>query len=488
MEKSLLAKEREDPQSEGCLGVSWAAFAQEAKRMGYLAGPLVAVNLSQYFLQIISIVMVGHLGELCLSSTAVAISLAAVSGFSPVFGMSSALETICGQAYGARQYKKLGNQTNTAILSLFLVCLPLSLLWIYMGKILVFMGQDPLISHEAGKFMMWLIPALFAYSTLQALVRYFQTQSLIIPMLVSSCVTLCFHVPLCWALVFRSRLEHLGGSVAIGMSYWLNVILLGLYMKYSSACEKTRVPISTQMFKGIGEFFRFAIPSAVMICLEWWSFELLILLSGFLPNPKLETSVLSVCLATISTLFMIPDGLGAAASTRVSNEIGAGNPQAARLAVTVVMLITVTEALMVSSALYASRHAFGYVFSNEKEVVDYVTAMAPLVCLSVILDSLHGVLSGIARGCGWQDLGAYVNLGAYYLCGLPVGVLLGFWVQLRGKGLWIGILVGAFVQAILLFVITSCTDWGKQASKARDRIFEGKSSAENRLIQPTFMS
>lgn len=70
--------------------------------------------------------------------------------------------------------------------------------------------------------------------------------------------------------------------------------------------------------------------------------------------------------------------------------------------------------------------------------------------------------SGIARGCGWQDVGAYVNLGAYYLCGLPVGVLLGFWVQLRGKGLWIGVLVGAFVQAFLLFVITSCTDWGKQ--------------------------
>lgn len=81
-------------------------------------------------------------------------------------------------------------------------------------------------------------------------------------------------------------------------------------------------------------------------------------------------------------------------STRVSNEIGAGNPQAARLAVTVVMLITVTEALMVSSALYAIRHAFGYIFSNEKEVVDYVTTMAPLICMSVILDNLHGVLSG----------------------------------------------------------------------------------------------
>jgi len=52
------------------------------KRVGYLAGPMITVTLSQYFLQIISMVMVGHLGKLALSSTAIAISLCAVSGFS----------------------------------------------------------------------------------------------------------------------------------------------------------------------------------------------------------------------------------------------------------------------------------------------------------------------------------------------------------------------------------------------------------------------
>ena len=52
------------------------------KRVGYLVGPMITVTLSQYFLQIISMVMVGHLGKLALSSTAIAISLCAVSGFS----------------------------------------------------------------------------------------------------------------------------------------------------------------------------------------------------------------------------------------------------------------------------------------------------------------------------------------------------------------------------------------------------------------------
>lgn len=81
-------------------------------------------------------------------------------------------------------------------------------------------------------------------------------------------------------------------------------------------------------------------------------------------------------------------------STRVSNELGAGNPQAARLAVVASMFLTVSESVIIGSTVFASRSVFGYIFSNEKEVVDYVTSISPLICLSVIADSLHGVLSG----------------------------------------------------------------------------------------------
>ncbi|XP_022881059.1 protein DETOXIFICATION 12-like, partial [Olea europaea var. sylvestris] len=329
--------------------------------------------------------------------------------------MASALETLSGQAFGAEQYKRIGTQTYTSIFSLIIVCIPLSVLWIFLGKVLVYVGQDPQISHEAGKFTMWLVPALFGYATLQPLIRYFQMQSMILPMLISSCITICFHIAVCWVLVFKSGLRNIGAAVAMDLSMWLNVTILGFYMKFSSTCEKTRAPLSMDIFKGMKEFFRFAVPSAVMICLEWWSFELLILLSGLLPNPQLETSVLSVCLNTIITLYAIPYGLAAAASTRISNELGAGNPQGARVSVISLMLIAAVEGLTVSTILFISRHVFGYIFSNEKEVVDYVTNMAPLVCLSVIMDCIQGTLSGVARGCGWQHIGAYINLAAFYL-------------------------------------------------------------------------
>lgn len=429
MEESLLIPK----ESLSSSSTTWGVLSGEVKKQGYIAAPMVAVTLSQYLLQVVSMMMVGHLGQLALSSTAMAISLASVTGFSVLLGMASALETLCGQAYGAQQYQRIGTQTYTAIFCLFLVCFPLSFLWIYAGKLLVLIGQDPQISHEVGKFMIWLLPALFAYATMQQLIRYFQSQSLIIPMFLSSCAALCLHIPICWSLVYKSGLGNLGGALAIGISNWLNVTFLAIYMKFSTACAESRVPISMELFQGIGEFFHFAIPSAVMICLEWWSFELLILMSGLLPNPQLETSVLSVCLNTIQTLYAIPYGLGAAV-----------------------------------------RRVFGYVFSNEKQVVDYVTTMAPLVCLSVIMDSLQGVFSGVARGCGWQNIAAFVNLGAFYLCGIPTAAILGFWLKFRGRGLWIGIQAGAFTQTLLLGIITTCTNWEKQASKARERISKGR--------------
>ena len=81
-------------------------------------------------------------------------------------------------------------------------------------------------------------------------------------------------------------------------------------------------------------------------------------------------------------------------STRVSNELGAGNPQVARVVVFAVLFLAIIETSIVSTILLVSRRVFGYTFSNEKEVVDYVTTMAPLVSLSVILDSIQGVLAG----------------------------------------------------------------------------------------------
>lgn len=81
-------------------------------------------------------------------------------------------------------------------------------------------------------------------------------------------------------------------------------------------------------------------------------------------------------------------------SAQVSNHLGAGNHKAAQVVVRAVLSVSLVEAVIVSTIIFCFRHVFGYAFSNEKVVVDYVTEVAPLLCLSVIVDSLQTVLSG----------------------------------------------------------------------------------------------
>ncbi|XP_019241082.1 PREDICTED: protein DETOXIFICATION 3-like isoform X1 [Nicotiana attenuata] len=210
------------------------------------------------------------------------------------------------------------------------------------------------------------------------------------------------------------------------------------------------------------EFIQFAIPSAAMVCLKWWATELILLFCGLLPNPQLETSVLSICLTTTSLHYFIPCSFSTAASTRISNELGAGNPKAVRISICAVFALATVEFLLASAIIFCLRNVWGYAFTHEQEVVNLIEELTPLLCLSIILDSIITLLAGVARGSGWQHIVAYVNLGAYYLIGIPASLLMGFVLNWKEKGLWSGLIMGSVVQAILLSVVTYLTDWKKQ--------------------------
>ncbi|MCO5546996.1 hypothetical protein L7F22_000436 [Adiantum nelumboides] len=160
--------------------------------------------------------------------------------------------------------------------------------------------------------------------------------------------------------------------------------------------------------------------------LEWWCYEVLLLLSGLLPNPELQTSTVSICLNFTNLAFQIPFGLAATISTRVSTELGAGRPQAAYRAMLVGGIITETQACIMSILILSFHKVLGSVFSEDSEVIEAVAVLLKLAAISTIFDSTQAVLSGIARGCGWQTRGAFINLGAFYIVGLPIGACLGF--------------------------------------------------------------
>ncbi|XP_019457733.1 PREDICTED: protein DETOXIFICATION 16-like isoform X2 [Lupinus angustifolius] len=454
---------------------------EEVIKQLWLAGPLISVSLLNYSLQIISIMFVGHLGELALSGASMATSFASVTGFSLLMGMASALDTLCGQSYGAKQHRMLGIQMQRAMFVLMIVSIPLAVMWANTKSILILFGQDHEIATAAGNYAQLMVPSIFAYGLLQCLNRFLQTQNLVFPMVLFSGVTSLLHILLCWLMVFKSGLGGSGAAVANSISYWLNVVMLTLYVRFSPSCSKTWTGFSKEALQNIPQFLMLAIPSAVMVCFEMWSFELMVLLSGLLPNPKLETSVLSICLNTSGAVWMIPFGLSGAISTRISNELGAGHPKVARLAVVVVLGLTLILAVSVGTVMILIRNVWGYAYSNEVEVVKYVAIMMPILAISSFLEALQSVLSGVARGCGWQKIGAYVNLGSYYLVGIPAAVVFAFVLHIGGKGLWLGIICAVFVQSISLSIITIRTNWEQEAKKATDRVYDSVIIPDSRV-------
>ncbi|KAK1356803.1 MATE efflux family protein 9 [Heracleum sosnowskyi] len=150
---------------------------------------------------------------------------------------------------------------------------------------------------------------------------------------------------------------------------------------FSSSCAKSWTGFSMESLQNILTFLRLAVPSGILVCLELWSFEMMVLLSGLLPNPQLETSVLSIRFTTAQNCWMIPFGLGASVSTRVSNELGASHPQTARLV-----------RIFVGVVLLLIRHIWGYAYNNEVEVVQYVATMMPILATPNISSGITTLL------------------------------------------------------------------------------------------------
>lgn len=183
-----------------------------------------------------------------------------------------------------------------------------------------------------------------------------------------------------------------------------------------------------------------------------------------------QIGALSICLNINAWEMMISLGFLAAACVRVSNELGRGSAKAASFSI----WNTATTSFVIGFNLFLFflflRGRLSYLFTDSQDVAREVEKLSPLLAFSILMNSIQPVLSGVAVGAGWQSIVAYVNIGCYYLVGIPVGVVLGYVFKLQVKGVWVGMIIGTLVQTIVLLTITLKTDWNKQVLIAHQRV------------------
>ncbi|WVZ59703.1 hypothetical protein U9M48_009813 [Paspalum notatum var. saurae] len=442
----------------------WARRASKAaivelRLLAPIAAPAVVVYVLNNVLSISTQIFSGHLGNLELAASSLGNNGIQVFAYGLMLGMGSAVETLCGQAYGAHRYEMLGIYLQRSTILLLAVSLPLTALYAFSEPILIFLGQSPEIAAAAAVFVYGLIPQIFAYATNFPIQKFLQAQSIVAPSAYISAATLVLHLVLEWLLVYRLGMGLLGASLVLSLSWWVIVAAQFVYIVTSERCRRTWTGLSCRAFSGLPEFLRLSTASAVMLCLEAWYFQILILIAGLLDNPQLALDSLTVCLTLAGWVFMISIGFNAAASVRVGNELGAGHPRAAAFSVVVVTTLSFVISVVMAVVFLIFRDYISYIFTEGETVARAVSDLCPLLATTLILNGIQ------------PKLVAYINVGCYYFVGIPLGILLGFKFNLGAKGIWTGMLGGTCMQTLILFWITFRTDWNKEVvEEARKRL------------------
>ncbi|KAL2510266.1 root hair specific 2 [Forsythia ovata] len=409
--------------------------------------------------------------------------------------MGSALETLCGQAFGAGQMDMLGVYMQRSWIILLTTAFFLMFFYIFAAPLLRLIGQTPDISRVAGEFAIWMIPQLFAYAINFPTAKFLQSQSKMMVMSWIAGIGLILHTFFSWLFMLRLRWGIVGAAVVLNLSWWLIVVAQLVYI-FMGSCGRAWSGFSWKAFQNLWSFVRLSLASAVMLCLEMWYFMSLILFAGYLKNAEVAVDVLSICANLVGWAVMVAIGWNAAISVRVSNELGAAHPRTAKFSVLVVVASSFTTGLLLALLLIIFRKQYPSLFADNIEVQKYVYDLTPLLVFCIVVNNIQPALSGtqydlivytkhavivyynlinifgagVAIGAGWQAIVAYVNIACYYLFGIPLGLIMGFKLNWGVQGIWYGMTAGTILQTIILLWLVYRTNWNKEASVATQRI------------------
>nr|XP_035929357.1 multidrug and toxin extrusion protein 2-like isoform X2 [Halichoerus grypus] len=392
-------------------------FGAEVWTLFALSGPLFLFQVLTFMIHVVSSVFCGHLGKLELASVTLSVAFVNVCGVSIGLGLSSACDTLMSQSFGSPNKKHVGVILQRGTLVLLLCCFPCWALFLNTQQILLLFRQDPAVSRLTQEYVLIFIPAL---------------PGIVWPQVFSGIVGNCINGLANYILVSMLSLGVRGSAYASTMSYFVQTIFLFLYIVLKKLHLETWAGWSSQCLQDWGPFFSLAVPSMLMICIEWWAYEIGSFLMGLISVLDLSGQAILYELATI--VYMIPLGLSNAVCVRVGMALGAADTAQAKRSAISGMLCTVGTSLVVGMLLSLLKNKLGHIFTNDEEVIALVNKVLPIYIVFQLFEAVCCVYGGVLRGTGKQAFGAIVNAITYYVVGLPLGIVLTFVVRMRIMG------------------------------------------------------
>lgn len=442
----------------------------------YIAGPVVSAFILRKVVMITSVVAVGHLGAHYLASAGLASVTANVTGNSMVIGLSGALVTLCSQANGANDKKEMGLalQRSLIILSIF-ICLPASILWACSEPIMIALGQDERIARSTKEYMVVLIPGLWALSANQSINTWMYAQAKTQAVAMITLTVAILHPLWLYLFICFWRIGFLGAAIALSLTKCIELFILLVYLNvFSTLLVDSEFEWSWKCWTDWGPFLRLGLPNLLMMS-EWWASEIIIFMSGALPNPEVQMGAMSIYQNLLALCFMLPAGVREACSTIVGNALGAGKAPIARHSSFIAPALGLLGCSILSAFIIPSGRLLGSIFSDDGDVIALVASLTPLIAAYIISDGQQACLTGVIKGVGKQGVGGPIVVFSYYAVAIPLSSYLALDMGGRGlgmgvKGLCIGTLVGTIVHMLLFAVVVyGFTDMDAEVIKFKEK-------------------
>lgn len=437
-----------------------AAWGAEVRATLSLAWPLVITNLAQVALGLTDVIMMGWLGPESLAAGALATNL----NFAFVIlgiGLLAATQPLMASELGRNRHavREVRRTVRQGFWSAIFIAVPMWIILWHGEAILLVLGQEPHLAAEAGHYLrtlMWSSLPFFGYVVLRNFVSVLERPRLATVVGLAGIGVNAFLV---WALMF-GRL----GFPALGLAgAGIGTTLTNVFL-FAALAGVVRLDRRFRRYHLFGRFWRpdwarfrhiwrLGVPIAFTLGFEVTIFNASALLMGLIGANSVAAYSIAIQLAAFS--FMVPLGLGMAATVRVGRAYGARDwPAAIRSGWTAWYLGLVYACCTATLMLTCGRPLVGIFLDlgepANQPVIELAITFLMFAGMFQIVDGAQATASGMLRGLHDTRVPMVLAAIGYWAVGLPVSVALAFGLGLGGSGVWMGLSAGLAAAALLL--------------------------------------
>lgn len=428
------------------------AYSSEFKRNLTIAAPIMAGQVAHLLVALADNIMVGKLGAAQLAAVSLGNTFIFIA-LSIGMGFSFAITPLVAEADGNKNVQV----ARAAFHNGFFMCAINGLLLVVMlslaEPILYQMDQPEEVVRLAIPYMRIVGFSLIPLMLFQAMKQFSDGLSLTRNAMYATLIANIINVGLNYLLIYGSfgfpRLEVEGAAYGTLISRILMFLFLFFILKNSKETVVYFKKVSNLSWEYLKSLINLGLPTALQMFFEVSLFTSAIFLSGMLGTEHQAANQIALNLSAIT--FMVSVGLSVTATIRVGNHLAPDKRNdLVRIARSLFLMAFILDVLF-ALLFFFGRNYLPLIYIEDPYVIQLASGLLLIAALFQISDGLQVVILGALRGLQDVWIPSVICFFAYGVIGFPISYLSSIHYDYGVNGIWMGLLAGLSVSAILMY-------------------------------------